>query len=187
MRNPIDYQIASLHSFLVVDDDESLTAVLSRALRRRGFSTTAVQTAVAAIGACQEQIFDKAVVDLKLATSSGLQLIPQLLAIQPALQIVMLTGYSSIATAVEAIKLGAHNYLCKPADVDDILAAFSPKTGTERIATEDLSPPSVDRLEWEHIQRVLQEHDGNISATARALGMHRRTLQRKLNKRPVRR
>lgn len=95
----------------------------------------------------------------------------------------MLTGYSSISTAVEAIKLGALNYLCKPADTEDILAAFNLE------AVRDLkipsNPPSVERLEWEHIQKVLQENGGNISATARSLGMHRRTLQRKLQKRPV--
>src|SRR5690606_41140012 len=103
------------------------------------------------------------VLDLKLAESSGLQLIPQLLAIQPNMKIVMLTGYSSITTAVEAIKLGAENYLPKPADVDAILAAFSVEAGQEKVVVEDLTPPSVDRLEWEHIQRVLQAHAGNIS------------------------
>ncbi len=96
----------------------------------------------------------------------------------------MLTGYSSISTAVEAIKLGALNYLCKPADADDILNAFEQAQGNAD-AEISVHPPSVNRLEWEHIQRVLNEHDGNISATARALGMHRRTLQRKLQKRPV--
>ena len=94
----------------------------------------------------------------------------------------ILTGYSSISTAVEAIKLGAFNYLCKPAGVDDIIGAFENSTG--EIALKQ-SPPSVNRLEWEHIQRVLNENAGNISATARILGMHRRTLQRKLHKRPV--
>lgn len=171
--------------FLVVDDDEVLAAILARALRRQGFDTTAVHTAEQAIAACDEQLFDKVVLDMKLAESSGLQLVPKLITLQPSLQIVILTGYSSIATAVEAIKLGATNYLCKPADVDEILAAFggSPTPGEHK--SDEFTPPSVDRLEWEHIQKVLQEHDGNISATARALGMHRRTLQRKLNKRPV--
>src|SRR5690606_32902506 len=120
--------------------------------------------------------FTKAVVDLKLANESGLNLIRQLKEQSPLLDIVMLTGYSSISTAVDAIKSGAINYLCKPADATDILAAF------ELRADEELelpsNPPSIDRLEWEHIQKVLQENDGNISATARSLGMHRRTLQR---------
>jgi len=117
--------------------------------------------------------------------SSGLQLIPQLLKALPELNIVVLTGYSSIATAVQAIKLGASNYLCKPANADEILAAFEAQ-GSEEVAVEE-TPISVNRLEWEHIQKVLAEHEGNISATARALGMHRRTLQRKLYKRPVQR
>lgn len=173
-------------NFLLVDDDQALTAILTRALQRRGFTATAVHTAEQALHTCEQQTFDKAIVDLKLAESSGLQLVPQLLAVQPALGIVILTGYSSIATAVEAIKLGAQNYICKPADIDDILTAFSTAPSASEHGVDELTPPSVDRLEWEHIQRVLQEHDGNISATARALGMHRRTLQRKLYKRPVR-
>jgi two-component system response regulator RegA len=99
---------------------------------------------------------------------------------------VVLTGYSSIVTAVEATRAGATNYLCKPATIEEVLAAFG--GGTDPADTPIPSDPiSVDRLEWEHIQRVLQEHEGNVSATARALGMHRRTLQRKLQKRPVRR
>lgn len=98
----------------------------------------------------------------------------------------VLTGYSSIATAVEAIKLGAVNYLCKPVDADEVLAALEQREGNPETEVAD-NPPSINRLTWEHIQKVLQEHDGNISATARALGMHRRTLQRKLQKRPVRR
>lgn len=171
--------------FLVVDDDQVLAGMLFRALSRQGFPVTAVYTADDAVTACRNQSFDKAVVDMKLAEASGLQLIPKLLAIQPELQIVILTGYSSIATAVEAIKLGAANYLCKPADVEEILAAFQGSAPTNQHNPEEFTPPSVDRLEWEHIQKVLQENDGNISATARALGMHRRTLQRKLNKRPV--
>ncbi len=183
----IEAEASNATSFLLVDDDESLTAVLSRALRRRGFVVVVAHGAGEAIAACRKGSFHYAVLDLKLAESSGLQLLPQLLEIQAGLQVVVLTGYSSIATAVEAIKQGAVNYLCKPADVDDILAAFTPQTDSGGIAREELSPPSVDRLEWEHIQRVLREYDGNISATARALGMHRRTLQRKLGKRPVKR
>ena len=109
----------------------------------------------------------------------------ELLALAPDCRVVVLTGYSSIATAVEAIKLGAVNYLCKPADADEILASLERDTGDPDIDIAD-SPPSINRVTWEHIQKVLQEHDGNISATARALGMHRRTLQRKLQKRLVR-
>ncbi|GAB1264350.1 response regulator transcription factor [Aurantivibrio infirmus] len=172
-------------TILLVDDDESLTMILARALTRHGFIVVQSHSDLQALQVCEEQTFHKAIVDLKLAESSGLQLIPKLLQIQPKLEIVMLTGYSSIATAVEAIKLGAKNYLCKPADVEEIISSFGGQASPSKV---DLAskPPSVDRLEWEHIQRVLQEHDGNISATARALGMHRRTLQRKLQKRPVR-
>lgn len=178
---------ASMGVYLLIDDDEVLTSVLARALTRRGYQCIQAHTAQQALDVCQSETVQYVVLDLKLAESSGLQLIPQLLTIQSEMKIVMLTGYSSIATAVEAIKLGAENYLPKPANVDDILAALSIQTRSEAMAVDELSPPSVDRLEWEHIQRVLQEHDGNISATARALGMHRRTLQRKLNKRPVKR
>ena len=173
-------------NILIVDDDEVLNQTLVRALGRRGFNAQGVLDEVSALALSQRQDFTKAVVDLKLAAGSGLQLIPQLLANNPKLDIVMLTGYSSIATAVEAIKLGAVNYLSKPADVDEILLVFN-STAAEVKPVADLLPPSVDRLEWEHIQRVLQENDGNVSATARALGMHRRTLQRKLQKRPVKR
>ena len=176
--------IHSREQLLIIDDDENLRLVLDRAFSRRDFSVTTAADSETALAYTTEQHFDKAIVDLKIARDSGLQLIPQLLSQQPHLQIVMLTGYSSIATAVEAIKLGAINYLCKPADADEILAAFGQTQGNPN---QELSnqPPSVNRLEWEHIQKVLNEHDGNISATARALGMHRRTLQRKLEKRPV--
>ena len=109
-----------------------------------------------------------------------------LLELDPEMRVVILTGYSSIATAVEAIKRGACNYLCKPADADDVMAALLSQHADLDSLVPD-NPMSVDRLQWEHIQRVLGEHEGNISATARALGMHRRTLQRKLQKRPVRR
>jgi two-component system, response regulator RegA len=104
----------------------------------------------------------------------------------PEASLVVLTGYSSIATAVEATKSGASNYLCKPASIDEVLAAFGAGDSAAEIEVPN-DPISVERLEWEHIQRVLNDNDGNISATARALGMHRRTLQRKLQKRPVRR
>ncbi|GAB1261530.1 response regulator transcription factor [Aurantivibrio plasticivorans] len=177
----------SQESILVVDDDVVLAQVLERALARRGYAASVANDYDSALEKASENIYQKAVVDLKLAEASGLQLIPALLAKQPDMKLVMLTGYSSIATAVEAIKLGAVNYLSKPADIEEILNAFQDKTGgaSSSAASQEFNPPSIDRLEWEHIQRVLQEHDGNISATARALGMHRRTLQRKLSKRPV--
>ena len=171
--------------FLLIDDDESFTLVLARALQRRGFTTQSAHSDTEAIALAKGQSFDKAIVDLKMQGVSGLTLIPTLKQLQPQLEIVMLTGYSSVATAVEAVKLGATNYLCKPASTTEILSAFTNTSGdVEAVIPE--KRPSVDRLEWEHIQKVLNENHGNISATARALGMHRRTLQRKLNKHPVR-
>jgi two-component system response regulator RegA len=126
------------------------------------------------------------VLDLNLGGSSGLALVEPLLRLNPDCRIVVLTGYASIATAVDAIKLGAIQYLSKPVAVETILGAFDSDDQPNVEDSPVAEPLSVDRLEWEHIQRVLRENDGNISATARALRMHRRTLQRKLAKRPVR-
>jgi two-component system, response regulator RegA len=169
--------------FLIVDDDPTFAAMLERALTRRHYSCVTAADAATALQAIEKRAFTKAIIDLKLGSDSGLHLIKELRAKAPELQIVMLTGYSSISTAVEAVKSGAINYLCKPADADEILASF----GEASTENDEFSytPLSVERLEWEHIQKILQENDGNISATARALGMHRRTLQRKLQKRPV--
>ncbi len=171
---------------LIVDDDEMFCHVLNRALTRRGYEVIVAHDAEQALALAAQHLPTMATLDLKLENSSGLKLLPELLAITPHCRIVVLTGYSSIATAVEAIKLGAVNYLCKPVDADDVLTAFERQSGDPDIELAD-NPPSINRITWEHIQKVLQEHDGNISATARALGMHRRTLQRKLQKRPVRR
>lgn len=170
--------------FLIVDDDPTLAGMLERVLQRRGFSTASASNSSQALRLVASANFSKAIVDLKLGSDSGLQLIRELKLHHPEIAIVMLTGYSSISTAVEAVKLGAVNYLCKPAEADEILAAFGEQS-QETAAEPAYTPISVDRLEWEHIQKILQENNGNISATARALGMHRRTLQRKLQKRPV--
>jgi len=170
--------------FLIVDDDASFRDVLVRALQRRGFNAIGAGDGNAALQLAQLHQPCRAVVDLKLASESGLDIIAALKQTLPLLDIVMLTGYSSIATAVEAVKRGAVNYLCKPANIDEILAAFDADITAETPAISP-QPHSVDRLEWEHIQKVLLDHHGNISATARALGMHRRTLQRKLQKHPV--
>ncbi len=129
-----------------------------------------------------------AIVDLKLAEESGLNLIPVLKEANTQIKIVMLSAYASVPTVVEAIKLGADNYLCKPANTEEILKALFEDETDENLPHElaDIeSPLSVQRLEWEHIQRILRENNGNISAAAKALGMHRRTLQRKLAKKPV--
>jgi two-component system response regulator RegA len=169
---------------LVVDDEAIFAETLLRALLRRGYSAEAAATPGEALALAGARPPDAAVLDLKLAEASGLGLIQPLKALNPAMRILLLTGYASIATAVEAIKLGATHYLPKPADADEILAALGREAGDPGLPPPD-EPMSVDRLEWEHIQKVLAEHDGNISATARALKMHRRTLQRKLMKRPV--
>jgi two-component system response regulator RegA len=171
---------------LIIDDDDSFATLLARRMKHHGFETSIASTADDALTQLQQKEFDKAVLDLKLGNDSGLTLLPKLKASAPALEIVVLTGYSSIATAVEAIKLGARNYLCKPASSEDILHAFATESGNPTIDISS-TPPSVERLEWEHIQKVLADNQGNISETARALGMHRRTLQRKLQKYPVRR
>lgn len=170
-------------TLLLVDDDEAFLSVMGRALRRRGFEVVTAANTAEALALAREHRPRKALVDLKLGSESGLDLVPDLKALDPEMAIVVLTGYASIATTVTAIKRGAANYLPKPASVDEVVHAFE---GVEAAppAEDDYSPLSVERLEWEHIQKVLQEHDGNISATARALGMYRRTLQRKLAKKP---
>lgn len=153
---------------------------------RRGHVAESAENSLQAMALLSEFEPDRIVLDLKLGGESGLSVLQKIMTQQTTARVLILTGYSSIPTAVEAIKLGACNYLCKPAAVDDILGAFDKNSADASIPLE-AHPPSVNRLEWEHIQRVLQQHDGNISSTARALGMHRRTLQRKLQKRPVKR
>lgn len=172
-------------TILLVDDDPTFNGILVRALQRRGLAAHGAASGEEALGLATELRPSRIVLDLNLSGQSGLALIPRLLAIDPDCRIVILTGYASIATAVDAIKLGAMQYLAKPVEVDAILAAFADAESTESGFAAPDEPLSVDRLEWEHIQRILREHDGNISATARALKMHRRTLQRKLSKRPV--
>ena len=169
---------------LVIDDDPVFNRVLTRALTQRGHAVASARSVEEAAALIAETRTARAVLDLNIAGTSGLTLVAPLLDANPDCRIVVLTGYASIATAVEAIKLGATHYLAKPTDVDAILAAFE-ATAPQADFTPPSQPLSVDRLEWEHIQRVLKEHDGNISSTARALKMHRRTLQRKLMKRPV--
>jgi two-component system response regulator RegA len=182
-------------TFLVIEDDVTFSQVLARSLRNKGCEVLVANRADHALSLIREHAealpITHAVLDLKLAETSGLQLLPQLLAIAPLLQIVVLTGYASVATTVEAIKQGAVNYLAKPASVEEILAAFDSDAVSDEATTQvdleiDDSPLSVQRVEWEYIQRQLIANNHNIAATARALGMHRRTLQRKLNKRPAR-
>ncbi len=166
---------------LIVDDDETFYRILGRALRQRGFAVNAATNIAEAQQLAQQMTFDRAIVDLCLQKESGLQLIGPLLALQPSLAILILTGYASVSTAVVAIKQGAINYLPKPAHATQILQAFEDNPD---LPSEEPSPINLKRLEWEHLQQVLQANQGNISATARQLNLHRRTLQRKLAKRP---
>ena len=173
---------SELATLLLVDDDVVFCQVLGRALEKRGYTVTIAHSVEEAIPLAQASPPEYAVVDLKMDGASGLALVQVLHELDPATRIVMLTGYASIATAVEAIKLGATQYLAKPANADEIVSAFghTPKPNL----VFDAQVTTVDRLEWEHINRVLHENEGNVSATARALNMHRRTLQRKLAKLP---
>lgn len=181
-------------SILVVDDDETFRERIARALQRRGYVAREADNAGNAreLAGVEESVFDAAVVDLKMPGESGLELVRWLGLHHPDMQVLVLTGYGSIATAVEAIRLGAADYLTKPADADQILQAlFSGREGVPEEGQEadlsrsnEVTVPSLDRVEWEHLQRVLSECHGNISAAARVLGIERRTLQRKLQKLP---
>jgi len=171
---------------LIVDDDEAFCAAMARVQRRAGFSVEIAYNIEQATQIAKTKKPQYAVVDLKIASESGLELIEQLISINNDMRIVILTGYASITTAVEAIKLGAVQYLTKPADVQDIINALLDDCSGNSNVDLPTDPMSVKRLEWEHLQKVLADHDGNISATAKSLGMHRRTLQRKLQKHPVR-
>jgi two-component system response regulator RegA len=172
-------------TMLVVDDDQTFARVLADAFDKRGFAVRLAHDVADGLAAANAESPEYAVVDLKMPGPSGLELVTRLKQLDENTRIVVLTGYASVATAVEAIKLGATHYLTKPADADEILAAFGRTAGDAATPVES-RPLSVARLEWEHIQKVLTECGGNISETARRLAMHRRTLQRKLAKRPVR-
>jgi len=171
-------------TLLLVDDDITFCRVLGAALEKRGFSVCVAHSVEQAIPLAEANPPEFAVVDLKMGGAPGLALVKVLHKLDPNTRIVMLTGYASIATAVEAIKLGATQYLAKPANTDEIVAAFGRAAGSD--APIKVQTTQLENLEWEHIQRVLLEHEGNVSATARALNMHRRTLQRKLAKPPMR-
>ena len=158
--------------------------VLAKAMTKRGFDVTYTHTISSALEKVESLMPEYAIIDLKLSDESGLILIDKIKKLDPGTRIVMLTGYASIATAVEAIKLGATHYLAKPVDVNDIMAAFERTSGDTEVPISS-HPLSVGRLEWEYIHRILTENNNNISVTARILNMHRRTLQRKLAKKPV--
>ncbi len=169
---------------LLVDDEEFFRDRLNQAFIRRGYSTCTASCYDEALEIIPKEQPTRAVVDLKMPKKSGLLLVKDALALVPDLKIIVLTGYGSIATATEAIRLGAISYLAKPADIDEILNAFA-FDGSEESdlpSPDEITPPSLARVEWEHIQRVLTDCDNNISRAAKRLGIHRRTLQRKLYK-----
>ncbi len=170
---------------LIVDDDEIFCQVLKSALEKRHFEVFVAHDVVNGTRLAEEFEPEFAVIDLRIGLDSGLEMVKQLIDLDSNTQIVMLTGFASIATAVEAIKLGATHYLTKPANADEIVAALHKAEGDAKVSISD-NPLSVKRMEWEHLQKIMLQHDGNISAAARALNMHRRSLQRKLEKRPVR-
>lgn len=175
-----------MKTLLIVDDEDFFRQRLVRAFCRRGFTVLEAANYDEAMDLIRTKAPKRAVVDLKMPGKSGLEVIRDGLQIIPELQIVVLTGYGSIATAIEAVKLGARYYLPKPADVDDILTAFAGKDPAQPAGEVEFKAPSLARAEWEHINRVLDDCGGNISAAARRLGLHRRTLQRKLQKYPPR-
>lgn len=182
---------ATTRPLLLVDDDATFVRVLARALASRSFAVIPANNLADARLLARQHQPRWCVLDLKLGDENGLRLIPELHTLVPDMRILLLTGYASIATAVEAIKRGAHDYLAKPVDADAVVRALLDGDGSTDADDEDLpdapeAPLALRRLEWEHIQRVLTECSGNISETARRLGMHRRTLQRKLGKHPVR-
>lgn len=172
---------------LVVDDDETFRARLVRAFEGRGFEVRSAANGELALELARAESPELAVVDLRMPGSSGLDVVRELKAIDATTNIVVLTGYGSIATALEAVRLGATHYLTKPSDVDDILAAFSRahRQPGDQVTTLEHEVPSLARTEWEHINRVLTDCAGNITQAARLLGLHRRSLQRKLAKYPV--
>ena len=173
-------------SLLLVDDDAVYRQRLAKAITARGYEVRAAADAEVAVALAEADSPEFAVLDLRMPGESGLDLLRRLKAIDPTTKVLMLTGYGSIATAMEAVRLGAVNYLTKPADVDDILAAFNPVEPSHE-SSADVETPSLARVEWEHLQRVLNDCNGNLSEAARRLGMHRRSLQRKASrKRPAR-
>ena len=170
---------------LIVEDDDAFARTLKRSFERRGYAVEVAHSPEEMDALLAAFRPGYAVVDLKLGGASGLACVQTLRALDPAMRIVVLTGFASIATAVEAIKLGASYYLAKPSNTDDIEAAFERAEGNTETPL-DARPSSIKTVEWEHIHRVLVETDFNISETARRLGMHRRTLARKLEKRQIR-
>ena len=182
-----DSRAPSNPTLLLVDDDATLRERLARAFRDRGLEVLTAGNFEDAVELATAQSPELAVVDLRMPGRGGMELVQALKAIDATTRIVVLTGYGSIATAIEAVRLGAANYLPKPADADEILSAFNrDRPGSVPVSPEQPPTPSLARAEWEHIQRVLADCQGNISEASRRLGIHRRSLQRKLQKHPPR-
>ena len=171
-------------SLLLVDDDKPFLHRLARAMETRGFNVTMAESVQDGIANVRHSPPAYAVVDLKLGDGNGLDVIEEIRKIRPDTHMIVLTGYGNIASAVNAVKLGAIDYLSKPADADDIFGALTRHAGEKAPVPEN--PMSADRVRWEHIQRVYEMCDRNVSETARKLNMHRRTLQRILAKRAPR-
>jgi two-component system response regulator RegA len=170
---------------LLVDDDETFGERMSRALQTRGFAVMHVTTLAATRAVSSADSPELAVVDLRLPDGHGLDAVTHLHAIDETTRIIVLTGYGAIATAVESLRLGAADYLTKPIDADQLVAAFDRDDESRAAPARSFTVPSLARVEWEHIQRVLADCGGNVSEAARALHMHRRSLQRKISKYPV--
>jgi two-component system response regulator RegA len=173
-------------SVLVVDDDDVFRARLAKALRDRGYDAREAADGAQAVASAHLDSPELAIVDLRMPGTSGLTLLQELRAIDSETRVLMLTGYGSIATAVEAMRLGAIGYVTKPADVDQILNEFNRVDSQAADKAVPDTTPTLARTEWEHIQRVLTDCGGNVSQAARVLRIHRRSLQRKLGKAPPR-
>jgi len=171
-------------SALIADDDDLFRGRLGRALEARGWEVFLAANTAQALAAAQEHAPDLAIVDLRLAGENGLDIVRKLRAFDSTMFILMLTGWGSIATALEAVRGGADHYLSKPVDTDQIVAVFNASPASGANADPPSSVPSLARVEWEHILRVIADCGGNISQAARALGIHRRSLQRKISKYP---
>jgi two-component system response regulator RegA len=176
-----------MSAILIVDDEDFFRERLIKAFQRRNYKAFGARSYEDALAAIKQDYPEMAVIDLKMPGKSGLELIKSIKTLKQKIDIVVLTGYGSITTAIEAVKLGALGYISKPADVDEILAAFANSTLSKAPNSGDaekITVPSLARVEWEHINRVLADCDGNISLAAKRLGLHRRSLQRKLLKYP---
>lgn len=169
-------------SLLIVEDDTAFRNRLSRAMDKRGFDVVAVASIVEGLDLATRIAPAYAVLDMRLEDGNGLDMVPKLRELRPGIRVVMLTGYGNIATAVSAVKAGAVDYIAKPADADQVEAALLANEADGPLPPPPEHPMSADRVRWEHIQRVFEQCDRNVSETARRLRMHRRTLQRILSK-----